>query len=121
MQTKPGASKNLFFVLADSVKENGAGIAEAAFAAAAGLPSLILSLSLLLGLRRGAYTGLSASMLRQMTCQFLAILSSGIINQKLNSPVLDSLTRFGVYDVLKTRLRSPQGLNKCSLPCSARI
>lgn len=68
MQTKPGASKNLFLVLADSVKENGEQSKPAFTNRLQRSKAHDICFSHTSGLRNGAYTGLSASMLRQMTC-----------------------------------------------------
>ena len=65
------------------------------------LPQLA-QLSVGKGFFRGAYPGLSASLLRQMTCGYFLISQVPV-----ESPLLDSLTRFGVYEAAKQRLKSP--------------
>lgn len=76
---------------------------------------------LLSGIVRGAYTGLSASMLRQMTCTQTALCLPSdewrlIPWRFILLSLTDSLTRFGVYDILKERIRSPEGqCNACAI------
>jgi hypothetical protein len=97
MQTS--ASRSMLGTLVASVRRDGA---PRRFSA------LLLGFKLRrTGLRRGAYAGLSASLLRQMTCTSPSHPFRARRKGLMLALCADSLTRFAVYDKVKLALRSP--------------